>query len=100
EDDRRHKPEGDQGPEEPVGKESAEAVHGKRPAAPALRAPHAEIEAADLELLVRVRRKIDVPLKAVVLVRLDHDDPGVVLEEDPGHLPVRLVAELLVQAEA
>src|SRR5882724_6533666 len=59
-----------------------------------------EIEAPDFELLVRVRRPLDVLLEAIVLVRLDDGQPRKVLEEDPGHLTVRVAAELLVDGEA
>src|SRR3989442_406068 len=48
----------------------------------ALRAAELEVEAPDLELLQRIRRPLHVLLQAVVLVRLDHGDPGQMLEED------------------
>src|SRR5713226_3864007 len=65
-----------------------------------LRATELEVEAANLELLVRVRRPLHVLLQAVVLVGLDHRNPREVLEEDPGHLLVGTRAELLVNREA
>src|SRR5882762_7908975 len=65
----------------------------------ALRAAELEVEATDLELLEGVRRPLDVLLQAVVLVRLDHRDPREVLEEELGHLLVRVAAELLVDRE-
>src|SRR5262245_1777171 len=65
-----------------------------------LGALHPEIELADLELLVVVRRELDVPLEPIVLVGLNDDDPRVVLEEDARHLLVRFAPELLVEAEA
>src|SRR3989442_10108190 len=79
---------------------------GKRPgplAAPAAvrsGAAELEVEAADLELLVGVRRPLHVLLQTVVLVGLHHRDPREVLEEDLRHLPVGLPAELLVHREA
>src|SRR5262245_64500865 len=75
--------------------------HGERPGEERrLRATELEVEAAKLELLVRVRSELHVLLQTVVLVRLDHRQPGQVLQEDLGHLPVGLPAELLVHAEA
>src|SRR5205814_657331 len=65
-----------------------------------LRAPELEVEATELELLIRVRGPLDVLLEAVVLVRLDDRQPREVLEEDLRHLAVRLGAELLVDREA
>src|SRR2546422_7828690 len=65
-----------------------------------LRAAELEVEAADLELLQRVRRPLHVLLEPVVLVRLNHRNPRKVLEGDLGHLPVRVGAELLVDREA
>src|SRR5262249_27224992 len=64
------------------------------------RAAELEVELSDLELLVRVRRPLDVLLHAVVLVRLDHGQPGQILEEDLGHVPIGLAPELLVDGEA
>src|SRR5207245_3887675 len=84
-------------------------AHGvRRPGTPppgprasrALGATESEVEAPDLELLVRVRRPLDVLLEAVVLVGLDDRHPRQVLEEDLRHLAVRLAAELLVHREA
>lgn len=43
----------------------------------------AEVEAPDLERLVRARAPLDVALEPVVLVVLDDGDPRQVLEEDP-----------------
>src|SRR2546426_9044340 len=73
---------------------------GSAPAGRRLGAAELEREAADLELLVGVRRPLEVLLQPVVLVRLDDGNPRQVLEEDPGHLLVRLAAELLVDGEA
>src|SRR5215813_10348617 len=53
-----------------------------------------EVEAPDLELLVRVRRPLHVLLQAVVLVGLDDRQPREVLEEDLGPLFVGLATEL------
>src|SRR5215467_1839288 len=64
-----------------------------------LRAAELEVEASYLELLVRVRCVLHVLLQPVVLVGLDHGQPREVLEEDLGHLLVRLTAELLVHRE-
>src|SRR3989442_969242 len=66
----------------------------------ALGATESEVEAPDLELLVRVRRPLDVLLEAVVLVGLDHRDPRQVLEEHLRHLAVRLAAKLFIHREA
>src|SRR5215472_2880714 len=65
-----------------------------------LRAAEFEVEPPNLELLIRIRRPLHVFLQSVVLVGLDHGQPRKVLEEDPGHLPVGLAAELLVHREA
>src|SRR5438067_1553584 len=65
-----------------------------------LRPLEPEVEAPDLELLVRVRRPLDVLLQPVVLVGLDDRDPRQVLEHDPRHLLVGLAAELGVHREA
>src|SRR2546427_12900916 len=67
---------------------------------PGLGAAELEVEAADLELLVRVRGKLHVLLHPVVLVGLDDGQPREVLEEDLGHLAISLAAELLVHGEA
>src|SRR5678815_697749 len=64
------------------------------------RAAHPEVEAADVELLVGIRRPLHVLLDTVVLVRLQDRDPRQVLEEDLGHALVRAPAEVLVDAEA
>src|SRR5437867_9990613 len=45
-----------------------------------LGAPELQVELSQLERLVRVRRELDVLLEPVVLVGLDHEDPGVALE--------------------
>src|SRR5262245_28455073 len=58
-----------------------------------------EVEATDLELLVRVGRPLHVLLQPVVLVGLDHGQPRKVLEGDLGHLAIGLAAELLVDGE-
>src|SRR5215471_10461445 len=47
----------------------------------ALGAPHPEVELPELEGLVRVRHELNVLLEPVVLVGLDDEDPGGVLEE-------------------
>src|SRR5207249_6082394 len=65
----------------------------------ALGATESQVEAPDLELLVRVRRPLDVLLETVVLVGLDHGNPRQVLEEDLRHLAVGLGAKLLVHRE-
>src|SRR2546430_4633503 len=70
------------------------------PAGRRLGAAELEREAADLELLVGVRRPLEVLSQPVVLVRLDDGNPRQVLEEDPGHLLVGLAAELLIDGEA
>src|SRR5438552_11795694 len=67
---------------------------------PGLGAAELEVEAADLELLVRVRGELDVLLHPVVLVGLDDGQPREVLEEDLRHLAIRVGAELLVDGEA
>src|SRR6267143_7084432 len=72
----------------------------KTPKCMGLHAAELEVEAADLELLVRIRRPFNVLLQPVVLVGLDHGDPWKMLEEDPGDLLVGLPAELLVHREA
>src|SRR5437867_2190269 len=66
----------------------------------ALRAAELEVEAPNLELLQRIRRPLHVLLQAVVLVRLDHGDPGQMLEEDLRHLLVRVTAKLFIDREA
>src|SRR4030095_14107023 len=58
-----------------------------------------EVEAPELDLLVGVRRELDVLLQPVILVGLDDDDPRPVLHEDLRHLLVGLAAELLVDRE-
>src|SRR5437870_5064371 len=73
---------------------------GPRPPGASLRALELEVEAPDLELLVRIRLELDVLLQAVVLVGLDDRQPREVLEEDRRHLLVGLRAELLVHREA
>src|SRR5262249_48797191 len=70
------------------------------PGGGALRASELEVEAPDLELLVRVRRPFHVFLQPVVLVGLDHWEPREVLEEDLRHLLVGLAPDLLVHREA
>src|SRR5262249_28757835 len=65
-----------------------------------LRAAELEVELPDLELLVRVRRPLDVLLHAVVLLGLDDRQPREVLEEGLGPRVVRLAADLPVAAEA
>src|SRR6266540_6045256 len=65
-----------------------------------LRAAELEVEAADLELLVWIRRPLHVLLQPVVLIGLDHRQPREVLEEDLGHLLVGSRAKLLVHREA
>src|SRR5712692_10139337 len=67
---------------------------------PGLGAAELEVEAPDLELLVRIRGELDVLLHPVVLVRLDDRQPREVLEEDLRHLAIRVGAELLVYREA
>src|SRR5712692_11958988 len=67
---------------------------------PGLGAAELEVEASELELLVRVRGELDVLLHPVVLVRLDDRQPREVLEEDLRHLAIRVAAELLVYREA
>src|SRR2546427_12588070 len=80
----RDEPDRDQGPEEPRSEEEEDAAHRVRrlgaplpgpPASRALGATESEVEAPDLELLVRVRRPLDVLLEAVVLVGLGHRHP-------------------------
>src|SRR5229473_7469789 len=66
----------------------------------ALGSAELEVEASDLELLVRIGRELDVFLQPVVLVGLDDGQPREVLEEDLGHLAIGLAAELLVHGEA
>src|SRR5437016_5324433 len=90
-------------PEEPRGEEGEETAHARwggasraPPRETGLRAAELEVEAPDLELLERVRRPLHVLLQAVVLVRLDHREPGEILEEKLGHLLVCVGAELLV----
>src|SRR5213594_1454650 len=107
EDDGRDEPERDRRAEESGAEEREEPAHrrggGTRQAPPpeaGLRAAELEVEAADLELLQRVRRPLHVLLEPVVLVRLDHRNPRKVLQGDLGHLPVRVGAELLVDREA
>src|SRR5262249_4627023 len=63
-------------------------------ARPPLRAAELEVEAANLELLVRVGRPLHVLLQPVVLVGLDDGQPREVLEEDLGHVSVRLTPDL------
>src|SRR5262245_24715734 len=77
-----------------------EATRGSGPSTGRLGAAELEVEAPDLELLVRVRGELDVLLHAVVLVRLDHGNPRQVLEEDFGDLPIGLAPELLVHRKA
>ena len=64
-----------------------------------LRAAEFQVEAADLELLVRIRRELDVLLEPVVLVGLDDRKPREILQEDLGHVAIGLGAELLVHRE-
>jgi hypothetical protein len=52
-----------------------------------------EVEPSKVELLDGTRGELDVPLKTVVLVGLDHDDPGMFLQEDRGHPSVGIVPE-------
>src|SRR5437879_2105057 len=73
---------------------------GERQDGTALGSAELEVEAPDLELLIRVGRELHVLLQPVVLVGLDDDHPREVLEEDPGHLAIGLTAELLVHGEA
>src|SRR4029453_14115505 len=73
---------------------------GRRVSTPQLRPAELEVEAPDLELLVRIRRPLDVLLEPVVLVRLDDGEPRKILEEYPRHLRVGVPAELLVDGEA
>src|SRR6266480_3150024 len=61
---------------------------------PGLGAAELEVEAADLELLVRIRGELDVLLHPVVLVGLDDGQPREVLEKDLRHLAIRVGAEL------
>src|SRR5678815_5033119 len=70
------------------------------PGPPRSCAAELEVELADLELLVRVRRPLDVLLEPVVLVGLDDRKPREVLEEDLRDVPVGLAAELLVHGKA
>src|ERR1700757_3279166 len=63
------------------------------------RATHLQIEAPDLQLLVRIRRPLDIPLHAVGFDRLDHGNPGQILEHDLGHFPVRSTTNVIVDAE-
>src|SRR5579862_18348 len=65
-----------------------------------LGAPHVEVEAPDIELLVAVWREAHVFLHPVVFGRLDHRYPRQVLERDLGHPLVVAVAKALVHAEA
>src|SRR5262249_16206830 len=64
-----------------------------------LRAAELEVEATDLELLIRIRGELHVLLEPIVLIGLDDGQPREVLEEDLGHLGVGLRAELLVHRE-
>src|SRR5262245_50136742 len=57
---------------------------GLRPRAAGLRATELEVEAPDLELLEGIRRPLHVLLQAVVLIGLDHGQPGQVLQEELG----------------
>src|SRR5262245_45549630 len=76
------------------------APRDRRATVAVLGAPQFQIEAPEIERLVRVRRDLDVLLESVILVGLDYDDPRVVLQQEFRHLPVRLAAELFVEREA
>src|SRR5262249_57633189 len=98
---------GDGGAKKASGEERKKSAHGHRdgaqrlrPGTSCLRAAELEVEAANLQLLEWIGRPLHVPLQAVVLVRLDHGDPGQMLEEELGHPLVRAGAELLVDREA
>ena len=68
------------------------------PSARCLRAQEPEVEPAQLDELGRVGPPVDVPLESVRLDRLENRDPGEVLQEHLGHLPVGLAPDLLVDA--
>src|SRR6266542_2314200 len=55
---------------------------------------------AELELLIRARTPLDEVLDAVALDRLDHRDPGQIVQENRMHLVVVIGSQLRVHAEA
>src|SRR5712692_5284544 len=73
-----------------------------RTAAPSRRSGLAEpqVEAANLDLLARVRLPENVALHPVGVDRLDDRDPRKLLEEDRGHLSVRALPERAIEADA
>src|SRR6058998_2846581 len=83
---------------------SPRMVAGTEPGVPSrpvsLRAAELEVETADFELLERIGRPLHILLEAVILVRLDHGDPGQVLQEELGHPLVCARPEFFVDREA